>query len=70
MTVLAQNSISPPSRSRLGGGFSRALATYARARSAHAEYNELMMLSDAALASRGLTRNGIARYIGARHFDI
>ncbi|MEL7105541.1 MAG: hypothetical protein AAGM21_06455 [Pseudomonadota bacterium] len=47
-----------------------AFGAFARARSAKTEYNHLMMLSDTALASRGLSRDGIARYIGAKHLDI
>lgn len=51
-------------------GMRAVFGAVARARSAKSEYNHLMMLSDTALAARGLTRDGIAQYIGAKHLDI
>ena len=70
MSFLNQHPAPRSVRSRVGGGFSSAFAAFARARSAKTEYNHLMMLSDAALASRGLNREDIGRYIGAKHLDI
>lgn len=70
MSALSQHPSPSSVRSRLGRGFSAVCSTFARARSAKTEYNHLMMLSDAALAARGLTRDGVARYIGAKHLDI
>ena len=56
--------------SRLGAGVLASLGTFARARSAKMEYDNLMMLSDSALAARGLSRDAIARYVGAKHLDL
>lgn len=69
MSDISQHPAPSSVRSRFGG-VRAALGAFARARSAKTEYNHLMMLSDTALAARGLTRDGIARYIGAKHLDI
>lgn len=45
-------------------------ASFAAARNASIEYEELSNMSDAALAARGLTRQDLGRYIAARHLDI
>lgn len=69
MSDLSQNPVPGAVRSRFSG-MRAALGALARARSAKTEYNTLMMLSDASLAARGLSRDGIARYVGAKHLDI
>ncbi len=69
MAFLNQHPAPQSVRSRFGG-IGSVFSGFARARSAKTEYNDLMMLSDAALASRGLTRDGIGRYIGAKHLDL
>ncbi|MEO1195392.1 MAG: DUF1127 domain-containing protein [Pseudomonadota bacterium] len=69
MSDITQHSAPSSVRSRFSG-VRAAFGAFARARSAKTEYNHLMMLSDTALASRGLSRDGIARYIGAKHLDI
>lgn len=68
MAFIATQSALEAPHSVFGRAFSavgRFFTAYVESRSRHAEYAALERLSDAELAARGLTRDGIARAVFA-----